>query len=152
MSSGADQAVAAVRRFLKRTAPRYLQKLPFPSTLAGFQKLTKEEWQILGPFLLAVALLFIGMLSDCFSSRSEKPKKAKRKNRVNTKVDLDNPKVVTKENIADIEDTMKKCGKNNVYCRCWKSKKFPMCDGSHVKHNKETGDNVGPLIIEQKDD
>jgi len=24
---------------------------------------------------------------------------------------------------------------------------FPYCDGSHTKHNKETGDNVGPLII-----
>ncbi|KAG2430734.1 hypothetical protein HYH02_013573 [Chlamydomonas schloesseri] len=35
-----------------------------------------------------------------------------------------------------------------VYCRCWRSGKFPMCDGAHVKHNKETGDNVGPLVIE----
>jgi hypothetical protein len=24
---------------------------------------------------------------------------------------------------------------------------FPYCDGSHTEHNKETGDNVGPLII-----
>ena len=29
------------------------------------------------------------------------------------------------------------------FCRCSKSKKFPLCDGSHVKHNKETGDNIG---------
>ena len=33
--------------------------------------------------------------------------------------------------------------------RCWKSKKFPYCDGSHAKHNKETGDNTGPLIIKK---
>ena len=26
---------------------------------------------------------------------------------------------------------------------------FPMCDGAHVAHNKETGDNVGPLIVEK---
>ncbi|KXZ48012.1 hypothetical protein GPECTOR_31g376 [Gonium pectorale] len=26
--------------------------------------------------------------------------------------------------------------------------KFPYCDGAHVKHNKETGDNVGPLVID----
>jgi len=32
-------------------------------------------------------------------------------------------------------------------CRCWKSKTFPMCDGSHVKHNKDNDDNVGPLIV-----
>ena len=33
--------------------------------------------------------------------------------------------------------------------RCWKSKKFPYCDGSHAKHNAETGDNVGPLIVKK---
>jgi CDGSH-type Zn-finger protein len=34
-----------------------------------------------------------------------------------------------------------------VVCRCWLSNKFPLCDGSHVKHNKETGDNVAPAIV-----
>jgi len=34
-----------------------------------------------------------------------------------------------------------------VYCRCWQSGTFPLCDGAHVPHNKETGDNVGPLIL-----
>lgn len=34
-----------------------------------------------------------------------------------------------------------------VMCRCWRSKTFPACDGAHVQHNKETGDNVGPLIV-----
>ena len=64
-----------------------------------------------------------------------------------------------------------------VACRCWRSAKaspprqgtarrlagaawtlgfdpfgfscpqFPNCDGSHMEHNKETGDNVGPLVI-----
>jgi CDGSH-type Zn-finger protein len=32
-------------------------------------------------------------------------------------------------------------------CRCWKSAKFPRCDGAHNQHNKDTGDNVGPLIV-----
>ncbi|CAI9092111.1 OLC1v1027276C5 [Oldenlandia corymbosa var. corymbosa] len=36
-----------------------------------------------------------------------------------------------------------------AYCRCWRSKTFPLCDGTHVKHNKATGDNVGPLLVKK---
>ena len=38
-------------------------------------------------------------------------------------------------------------GSKKVYCRCWQSGTFPLCDGKHMAHNKETGDNVGPLIV-----
>ncbi|KAK3855258.1 hypothetical protein Pcinc_038327 [Petrolisthes cinctipes] len=48
---------------------------------------------------------------------------------------------------VDIEDI----GKQAVFCRCWRSSKFPYCDGTHNKHNTATGDNVGPLIIKQKE-
>ncbi|XP_057952181.1 CDGSH iron-sulfur domain-containing protein NEET [Malania oleifera] len=37
-----------------------------------------------------------------------------------------------------------------AYCRCWRSRTFPLCDGSHVKHNKATGDNVGPLLLKKQ--
>ncbi len=32
-------------------------------------------------------------------------------------------------------------------CRCWQSKKFPYCDGSHRAYNAEYEDNVGPVIV-----
>ncbi|XP_060130868.1 CDGSH iron-sulfur domain-containing protein 1 isoform X1 [Zootoca vivipara] len=63
---------------------------------------------------------------------------------VNLHIQKDNPKVV---HAFDMEDL----GEKAVYCRCWRSKKFPLCDGSHTNHNDETGDNVGPLIIKRKD-
>ncbi|CAJ1402899.1 unnamed protein product [Effrenium voratum] len=31
-------------------------------------------------------------------------------------------------------------------CRCWQSKKFPYCDGTHKKLI-EAGDNVGPYVV-----
>eukprot|EP00270_Netrium_digitus_P021939 TRINITY_DN964_c0_g1_i1.p1 TRINITY_DN964_c0_g1~~TRINITY_DN964_c0_g1_i1.p1 ORF type:complete len:120 (+),score=34.89 TRINITY_DN964_c0_g1_i1:42-362(+) len=36
-----------------------------------------------------------------------------------------------------------------AYCRCWRSKKFPLCDGGHLAYNKESGDNVGPLVLKK---
>ncbi|XP_063044906.1 CDGSH iron-sulfur domain-containing protein 1 isoform X2 [Engraulis encrasicolus] len=63
---------------------------------------------------------------------------------VNKTVSKDSKVVVHSFDIEDI-------GAKAVYCRCWRSKKFPYCDGAHAKHNEETGDNVGPLIIKRRD-
>lgn len=61
---------------------------------------------------------------------------------INTKIKKTESKVVdTIECINIAKDT------KLVMCRCWKSEKFPYCDGAHVKYNNESGDNVGPLII-----
>lgn len=59
--------------------------------------------------------------------------------KINNKITPEVPKVVTKEDL--------KAGDKKVYCRCWLSGTFPLCDGTHAKHNEETGDNVGPLIV-----
>ena len=66
-----------------------------------------------------------------------------RKGHVNACHKKDCDKVVDS---VDMEDM----GDKAVFCRCWRSQKFPYCDGAHNKHNSETGDNVGPLIVKKK--
>ncbi|KAG1962268.1 CDGSH iron-sulfur domain-containing protein 1 isoform X2 [Pimephales promelas] len=83
------------------------------------------------------AALSTYLLTRYFSSQSSPA------SRVNLTVKKDSPKVVHSFDMEDI-------GNKAVYCRCWRSKKFPYCDGAHAKHNEETGDNVGPLIIKKK--
>jgi len=62
------------------------------------------------------------------------------KERLNTTYKLESNKVAETFNVSEL-------GAKTVFCRCWQSKKFPLCDGSHAKHNKSCGDNLGPLII-----
>lgn len=37
-----------------------------------------------------------------------------------------------------------------AFCRCWRSKRFPYCDGGHHDYNKMIGDNAGPIIIRRR--
>ncbi|MCP8352295.1 CDGSH iron-sulfur domain-containing protein [Candidatus Synchoanobacter obligatus] len=41
-----------------------------------------------------------------------------------------------------------KPGDKVALCRCWQSKRFPLCDGSHRKLNTTQG----PIIVEAKSD
>jgi len=38
-------------------------------------------------------------------------------------------------------------GERMALCRCWQSKTFPYCDGSHRAYNQATGDQLGPVIV-----
>jgi len=101
--------------------------------------------------LLSRALLLLAWLAIAagFAPRATRPSAGlahsrvrMQAERINTQIDLDSPKVV---NMLELE------GKA-VYCRCWKSATFPLCNGAHAKHNEATGDNVGPLIVTAKKD
>ncbi|TRY90111.1 hypothetical protein DNTS_031604 [Danionella cerebrum] len=104
-------------------------------TIPGF-KVSKDQLTTIVPVAVAAALS--GFLLARYLSSPSTPK-----SRVNIDISKDSPKVVHSFDMEDI-------GNKAVFCRCWKSKKFPYCDGAHTKHNEETGDNVGPLIIKKK--
>ncbi|XP_047574061.1 CDGSH iron-sulfur domain-containing protein 2 [Lutra lutra] len=136
----ARMVLESVARIVKVQLPAYLKRLPVPESLTGFARLTVAEWLRLLPFLGVLALL--GYLSI----RPFLPKKKQQKDSlINLKIQKENPKVVNEINIEDL------CLTKAAYCRCWRSKTFPACDGSHNKHNELTGDNVGPLILKKKE-
>ncbi|KAL2527118.1 CDGSH iron-sulfur domain-containing protein NEET [Abeliophyllum distichum] len=56
----------------------------------------------------------------------------------------------TEEKVVDAVVVTELAKPLTAYCRCWRSGTFPLCDGSHVKHNKATGDNVGPLLLKKQ--
>ncbi|KAF6160378.1 hypothetical protein GIB67_019147 [Kingdonia uniflora] len=62
---------------------------------------------------------------------------------INPEIRKTEPKVVDSVVITELSKPL------TAYCRCWRSGTFPLCDGSHVKHNKANGDNVGPLLLKK---
>lgn len=127
-----------ISTLIKVTIPNYLKNLPVPSSVMGIAKLSGSDWLSLLPF--------IGMLSliSYVTYQAFRSKPAPKDSRVNLKIQKECSKVV---NMVDIEEL----GDKVSYCRCWRSKKFPICDGTHNKHNEETGDNVGPLVLKRKE-
>ncbi|ONK56270.1 uncharacterized protein A4U43_C10F5870 [Asparagus officinalis] len=77
--------------------------------------------------------------SAAFTARAE----ASSSGGINPEIRKDEAKVVDNVLVAELAKPL------TAYCRCWRSGTFPLCDGSHVKHNKETGDNVGPLLLKK---
>lgn len=62
---------------------------------------------------------------------------------LNPSIAKDSPKVVDTVEVSGLDKPV------TAYCRCWRSGTFPLCDGAHAKHNKATGDNVGPLVLKK---
>merc|ERR1711962_1736772 len=99
--------------------------------------ITGQDWLTVIPTAGAIGLLVYLAVSKFQSSSSSKD------TIVNRSIKKDKEKVVDSFDIEDLGDS-------EAFCRCWRSKKFPYCDGSHNNHNKETGDNVGPLCLSKK--
>ncbi len=68
------------------------------------------------------------------------PRLAKQSRRFFSTINSD----VKKEKVITLE---LKPGEKVAICRCWKSQKFPLCDGAHQKLNA-VGDNVGPALVQ----
>jgi len=106
----------------------------FPNCDGSHMKHNKETGDNVGPLIISVP-------------KGESVAMMSTTGQINPSIKKEEAKVVDTLNAGEIK------GKA-VMCRCWRSGTFPNCDGSHMKHNKETGDNVGPLIISapKKDD
>jgi len=142
--------MAAVSHVVKVSLPNYLQELPIPDSILGWFHLGVGDWARILPFGVVVGgLSYLSLKGLCSTPGigpvlQDKLKKVPgfQGQQINATIKKDCPKVA---DCVDMEDL----GQKGVFCRCWKSNKFPYCDGSHVKHNAETGDNVGPLIVKK---
>jgi CDGSH-type Zn-finger protein len=122
----------SVYQLIKVALPNYLRGLPVPKSFDGFGKLQYSDWISLILFLHVVLLIIVALVK-LFLPRGP--------TKINPDIKKDDPKVVDLVEIEDLET------EKTAYCRCWKSKKFPLCDGAHSDHNKLTGDNIGPLVV-----
>ncbi|XP_035794960.1 CDGSH iron-sulfur domain-containing protein 2 homolog [Anopheles albimanus] len=123
---------------VKTTLPNYLSGLPIPDSFGGWFRLGFKDWLSLVPPTAAVAgVVYMSYLAFCPEARPKPSGKA------NNKIRLTEAKVV---DMIDIEDIAEKA----AFCRCWKSANWPYCDGSHGAHNKECGDNLGPVVVQRK--
>ncbi|KAH8232498.1 hypothetical protein KR032_008281 [Drosophila birchii] len=130
-----------ISHLVKSTLPNYFSNLPIPDSAGGWFKLSFKDWLTLIPPTVVVAGIgYTGYLAFCPATRERRL--AKNSGCCNNQFRKHEPKVV---DMIDMEDIADKA----AFCRSWKTKNWPYCDGSHGDHNKQTGDNVGPIVIKK---
>jgi len=132
----------SISTLVKVTLPRYFTSLPIPNSIGGFAKISGSDVVSLLIFLSILLLVTHATVKYVLSVVWRPPKVPPQ---INHRVNKESPKVVDLVEIEDLDP------EKISYCRCWKSSKFPICDGSHNKHNEETKDNVGPLVLRRKE-
>ncbi|XP_003487364.1 CDGSH iron-sulfur domain-containing protein 2 homolog [Bombus impatiens] len=125
---------------VKESLPNYLAGLPIPDTIGGWFRLGIRDWiSLVPPTALLAGIGYMSYKAFCPKARGPPC------GFVNPNIKKDVNKVV---DTVDIEDITEKA----AFCRCWRSKNWPYCDGAHGRHNQETNDNVGPLVITRNKD
>ncbi|KAG6795327.1 CDGSH iron-sulfur domain-containing protein 2 isoform X1 [Apis mellifera caucasica] len=132
-----------IAHLVKVTLPNYLAGLPIPDSIGGWfrlgsKKLIRDWIALIPPTALVAGIGYMSYKAFCPLARPPC-------GLVNLSVKKDVNKVVDS---VDIEDITEKA----AFCRCWRSKNWPYCDGAHGRHNEEMNDNVGPLVITRKKD
>ncbi|XP_023032017.1 CDGSH iron-sulfur domain-containing protein 2 homolog [Drosophila willistoni] len=129
----------SLSHLVKSTLPNYLSNLPVPDTLGGWVKLSFKDWlALIPPTVVVVGIGYTVYLAFCPAAQDRCSAK-KNRGRCNNLIRKHDVKVVV---MIDVEDIAEKV----TFCRCWKTKNWPYCDGSHGEHNKHTGDNEGPVV------
>ncbi|XP_076759748.1 CDGSH iron sulfur domain 2 [Xylocopa sonorina] len=129
-----------VAHLVKVSIPNYLAGLPIPDSIGGWFRLGIRDWAaLIPPSALLAGLGYMSYKAFCPLARGPPC------GRVNLSIKKDVNKVVDSVDIEDITDKA-------VFCRCWRSENWPYCDGSHGRHNQDTNDNVGPLVVTKKKD
>lgn len=119
--------------------PDYLKSIPIPYNFGDVKSMSLKDVAHLAIVTGAIgATVHFGILPLL--------EKDPKDGQINKDIMKEKPKVVEVVNVEDIPFKEKD---RVCYCRCWRSKSWPYCDGSHNAHNTLTGDNVAPLVIKK---
>ncbi|KAL7674568.1 hypothetical protein ACOME3_000845 [Neoechinorhynchus agilis] len=128
--------------------PSFIANFELPETLSDIKDLSTHQWLELTVMMIGAGLVTYAAGYTISRLLQRRACCSKVTRRINETIDVQKDKVVHSQSIDDLTNRMEQNRSDKVVlCRCWKSKKFPYCDGSHAKWNKETGDNVGPIIV-----